>query len=168
MIRIVSSASRRVQLSEILAMSKKTALEENLSFRKVRDLAKNCSDGNVLLAEEKGRIIGWIEKYHLWGDWWGLSSLYVEPNYREQGVGRKMLLPAAVHSLERKNIYAATTNPIMWEVLLQQGLSQTKLFSYPLPVLVRLVQLRYTNWRSLLKLWKLSQKNIQYYWRKAV
>ena len=165
MIHVISAKDFPLTLEQIKYMSEVTRREPNLSYRQPKALKKHAKTGHLLLAVDAKRIVGWIERYPLWQNWWGLSSLYVEPTHRDKGVGRGMLLPAALESLNDSYVYAATTNQLVWEVLEKHGCVETTLWKYPLPLLIRLIWLRYTNFDSIRKLMQISRKPFHYYYR---
>jgi GNAT superfamily N-acetyltransferase len=165
MIQVISAQQFPLTQEQITYISEVTHREPNLSYRQPKALEKHASAGHLLLAVDGKRIVGWIERYPLWQHWWGLSSLYVEPKYRDKGVGRGMLLPAALKSLRHSYVYAATTNQLVWEVLEEHGCIETTLWKYPLPLLLRLIWLRYTNFGSIRKLMQISKKPFHYYYR---
>lgn len=164
-IGVISAQQFPLTQEQITYISDVTRSEPNLSYRQPQALEKHAEAGHLLLAVEGKRIVGWIECYPIWRNWWGLSSLYVEPKYRDKGVGRGMLLPAALKSLKHSYVYAATTNQLVWEVLERHDCIETVLWKYPLPLLLRLIWLRYTNLHSIRKLMMIGKKPFHYYYR---
>lgn len=167
-IRITSSKIRPVSLAELKAISTITKQAENLVYRPVSSLQSTLRNGRMFIALDKNIIIGWIEVYQLWEKWWGLSSLYVMPQYRDKGIGRETLLPAALEFLETKYVYAATTNQVVQKQLLKKNFVQTTFLSYPLKLIVSLITQRYKTLDSWVKLLKITQKPIKYFMRKPL
>jgi GNAT superfamily N-acetyltransferase len=61
----------------------------------VRALLADTGKGRYLLASTGGRIIGQLMHTHEWSDWrngdiWWLQSVYVHPEFRNQGVLRAL------------------------------------------------------------------------------
>ena len=149
-------------------ISETTYKDENLAYRPISLVGDSISKGSFLVAvDESGKTLGWIEKYKIWDNWWGLSTLYVFPEYRNSGIGRGLLIPAGVKYLQGKNIFAATTNLEIQLVLEKLGFKKVTLSKLPLMVRINLVLTRYLNFKSLLKLIKVKSKGFVYFVRIA-
>ncbi|OGY24754.1 MAG: hypothetical protein A2126_02840, partial [Candidatus Woykebacteria bacterium GWB1_45_5] len=152
-VRIINAKDTPVDPGFVQKMSEITLQDKGLAYRSPNLIKNSIQAGFFLVAlGESNKILGWIEKYKIWEDWWGLSTLYVFPEYRNLGIGRGLLIPAGVKDLKNKNIFAATTNSEVQSVL--EGLNFKKVVLSQLPLMVRinLLLTRYLNIKSLLKL----------------
>ncbi|MEX0616422.1 MAG: GNAT family N-acetyltransferase [Candidatus Woykebacteria bacterium] len=141
--------------------------DENLSYRSTSLITNSFKKGDFLIAtNEDSKILGWVEKYKIWNNWWGLSTLYVFPEYRGKKISKKLLISSAAKELVGKNIFAATTNNLIQSMLFDIGFKKVSLNTLPLMVKTRLLLLRYFNLRSLFKLLKLKNKGFAYFLRK--
>ncbi len=167
-IRIVNAKSINLNSGFIRKISDTTLKDENLSYRSVSLIKSSVQKGYFLLALDKsGKILGWIEKYKIWKDWWGLSTLYVFPEYRNFGVGRGLLIPMGIKDLRGKNIFAAATNKQVQLVLEKLGFKQVKLTELPFMVRINLMLVRYLNIKGLIKLFKIRSKGFSYFVKSA-
>lgn len=140
--------------------------EPNLAYRPLSSLRGHAQKGYILTAIHDETVVGWIEQYPIWSRWWGLSSLYVEPEYRGRGIGREKLLPAAVQLRQNDRMYAATVSSMVWPALAELGFEKTTLASYPWQVVASLALKRYTSLHALAKLTQLSGRKFRYFYRK--
>jgi N-acetylglutamate synthase-like GNAT family acetyltransferase len=167
-IRTVNANNINLDFEFIRKISDTTLKDENLSYRSVGLIKSSIQKGYFLMAlDGSSRILGWIEKYRIWKNWWGLSTLYVFPEYRNIGVGRKILIPAGVKDLESKNIFAATTNKKIQLVLEKLGFKQVRLNELPFMVKANLMLMRYLNIKGLIKLVKIKSKGFSYFVKSA-
>jgi GNAT superfamily N-acetyltransferase len=101
----------------------------------VRELLKNPHYGRYFVAVSAGRVIGQIMHTSEWSDWrngeiWWLQSVYVHPDFRQQGVFRQ--LHAYLEELARCSptviglrLYAEQSNSNALSVYHSLGLEQT-------------------------------------------
>ena len=163
-ISIFDSLERDLTEDEIHFISQTTQKTRHLSYRPPDLIERHARAGHIIAAyNSDDELIGWIEQYPLWSNWWGLSSLYVRPEYRDDGVGRGKLLPSAIKRLSNYNIYAATTNPTIQAFLPTQGFTNVSFWHYPTPLIISLIWKRYTYPATWLKLGKLMRQNFMYF-----
>lgn len=165
-ITIIQSHIYSVSREDIRLISEISAKEDYLGFRTEKSLFEASEKGNIYFAVSGKTIIGWIEKYHLWNNWWGLSTLYIHPAFREQGIGRKKLLPFVVSSLRKHNVYAATANPLVWPVLETLGFQEKKVWRIHPAILINIVRHKYDSVPAFKKLARLVRKSMKYYIKK--
>lgn len=143
--------------------------EESLSERPVGAVGSSLKNGYFFLAVEpqNQEILGWIEVFPLWKNWWGMFSIYVYPKYRKRGLG-SALLHRALNSLEGKSVYGATSNPRIKKILLERGCKRVRLSDLPVPLLLTLVFKRYKNLGSIIKIRKFARRDFEYFLRENV
>ena len=120
--KVVNAKSINLGSKGIQKISEVTLEDGNLGYRSPKIVRDSINKGFFLVAlDESNELLGWIEKYKIWKDWWGLSTLYVYPEYRDFNIGRGTLIPAGVKQLKGRNIFAATTNKDINPVLEELG-----------------------------------------------
>lgn len=140
--------------------------EKGLSERPIKDVGFSLKSGYFLLAigpKDQG-VLGWIEIFPLWKNWWGMFSIYVYLKYRRMGLGRA-LLNRAFDLLEEKNIYGATFNSGLKRILLEHRCKRVRFSDLPIPLLLALVFKRYKNLRSIIKARKFARRDFEYFLR---
>src|SRR3990167_9533389 len=100
-VKVVNAKDISLDPQFIQKISEITLKDENLGYRSP-DVVKNSIRCSLFLValDESNKVLGWIEKYKIWRNWWGLSTLYVFPEYRDAGIGRGLLIPQGVRDLE--------------------------------------------------------------------
>lgn len=162
-IEIINANNMKLKPNLIKRISRVTLEEENLSFRSTELVASSIENGFFQIAVNKSSdILGWLENYKIWKSWWVISNLYVLPEYRGRGVGRKLLTNQSVKGLKNKKIFIATTNKKLYSSLEKLGFNQIGLNEIPIYVKLNLAK-RYINIRSLLSLLNLRTKGFRYF-----
>jgi len=99
-----------------------THSEAGLAFRPRPILQASVKKTNLLVCRDKigGKLVGWIEKFPIFGQVWGISTLYVFPRFRNRGIG-KILLDRVITQLQGKIVYTATASPAVIKVVCLRG-----------------------------------------------
>lgn len=139
---LTSSNYRHVRFSSII--SGVTKKNKYLSYRSPSEVESAITKGYFLLAFEKEKLAGWIERMQIWKNWWGLFSLYVIPAYRKKGVGTRLLESV---TLIHKNdfIYVATYNSWVEKKLEFLGYKRISRSKLPLSFLWNILKKRFLN-----------------------
>ena len=75
--------------------TEKLRLNRRVVDRGVRALLKDSGKGIYFVAEQNGEVVGQLMITYEWSDWrngniWWIQSVYVAPEFRQQGVFRKL------------------------------------------------------------------------------
>src|SRR3989344_3178117 len=107
-----------VRPQELETVSRITFSDPHLAYRLPAILRRSQMTGRLLACRNPHRtLIGWVEIYPLWRRDWGMSTLYVLPNWRGQGLATH-LLKLANQKLSTKRVFTATSHPAATKVLL--------------------------------------------------
>ncbi len=88
----VRDAEVIAEFNALMALeTEQKVLETGLSRRGVESLLQDPTKGIYLLAEADGRVVGQLMITYEWSDWrngtfWWIQSVYVEKEFRKQGV----------------------------------------------------------------------------------
>lgn len=98
LVRLAEEKDTRTLAKFNLALAWETErkrLEMPVVTRGLRTLLNNPQHGFYTVAEVAGRVVGCIMITYEWSDWrcgqfWWIQSVYVDPEFRRQGVFRKL------------------------------------------------------------------------------
>ena len=136
--------------------------EAGLSPRPLSVIKESLGNGLFLVCVDRlGNPIGWVEYFYLAGNWWGIFSLYVGPQYRRRGIGRK-LIEASLSGCKNYKNYTASLHPFVTREFEKMGFKKTRLWDYPPSLLLNLLFKRFLNFECITNLPKLLGKRFQY------
>jgi hypothetical protein len=118
----------------------------------------------VLVLKLNTKSIGWIEMYAITKTVYGISTLYIYPEYRGHSL-YKILIKAAVQKLNQVNILIATSNPNIKRFLIQHKFIKIPFSSLPSHIILRIIYFRYLNIFSIWKYCTSAGKHIDFFYR---
>jgi GNAT superfamily N-acetyltransferase len=101
----------------------------------VNTVMQNPGHGFYVVAEKAGAIAGSLMVTHEWSDWrnsefWWIQSVYVKPEFRRQGIYRKLYEFARAKALEQGNVcgfrlYVEQGNIVAQQTYRDLGMAET-------------------------------------------
>lgn len=151
--------------SEVSLISSTTRSQPGLVFRSpatlLTSLKRNCL---YVCRSEKSKLLAWMEAYPLTQSYWGISTLFVQPQWRKQGIATR-LLTHVVSQLSSHHLFTASANPRIYPVLTRLGFVAVPITKIPAAVLITFLLQRYRDPRSLLSLLSVSKAAMTYFYR---
>jgi len=153
-----------VQPFEVNLVSRTTLSEPRLAYRPPALLRRSQAAGRLLACRVNQSLAGWAEIYPIRGRDWGISTIYVRPQWRRHGLGGR-LIKLADKKLHSRRVFIATSHPTIVKVLLGLRYSPIDFWHVPKLTLVSLIVSRYYHPVSWLKLFTSAGSGLKFYVR---